>query len=155
GLQHAHEKGLVHRDIKPSNLLLARGAGDGSFPPSLAHRAGQVKILDLGLACLHEDEAGEGETRLTQSGMIVGTPDYIAPEQIMHASRVDMRADLYSLGCTLYFLLAGRPPFAGETMMEPLDRQRFSEPPAIEEVRLGTPLALAKMVRKLMAKRPE
>src|SRR5207248_9679986 len=88
GLQHAHERGLVHRDLKPSNLMLTR--------------EGVVKILDLGLA-----RVAVAEDSLTPSGMVLGTPDYLAPEQALNAKAADIRADLYSLGCTLYHLLAG------------------------------------------------
>src|SRR5262249_1052812 len=90
GLQHAAEHGLVHRDIKPSNLMVTT--------------AGTVKVLDLGLARLREPSGGtRGD--LTQEGMLMGTPDYIAPEQIDDAAQADTRADIYSLGCTLYHLL--------------------------------------------------
>ena len=97
GLQYAHENGLVHRDIKPSNLLLSVN--------------GELKISDLGLALLNRDERASGE--LTVTGQVMGTADYMAPEQWEDSHAVDIRADLYSLGCTLYTLLAGRPPFAG------------------------------------------
>ena len=103
GLQHAYERGMVHRDIKPANLLLT-AKGD------------VVKVLDMGLARLDrpEKDAGASST-LTQEGAVMGTPDYIAPEQARDSHTVDIRADLYSLGCTLYFLLAGRVPFPGGT----------------------------------------
>ena len=96
GLQHLHEHGLVHRDVKPSNLMLTP--------------AGEVKVLDLGLARhLHEPDAGE---RITAQGQFLGTLDYVAPEQCTDPHAVDIRADVYGLGCTLYELLAGQPPFA-------------------------------------------
>ncbi|GAG47604.1 unnamed protein product, partial [marine sediment metagenome] len=95
GLQYAHENGLVHRDIKPSNLMLASD--------------GQVKVLDLGLALLQQDQPAEEE--VTGSGQAMGTADYIAPEQASDSHNVDIRADIYSLGCTLYKLLCGRAPF--------------------------------------------
>ena len=98
GLQHIHERGMVHRDIKPSNLLLTR--------------AGVVKILDLGLAQLG---AGSEAGPMTEAGRMMGTPDYVAPEQILDSHAVDIRADLYSLGCTLFQLLAGEPPFGKAT----------------------------------------
>lgn len=96
GLQAVHEHGLVHRDVKPSNLMLTR--------------SGQVKILDLGLACIPGKHVGE---ELTVSGLIVGTADYMAPEQAVSAHRVDIRADIYSLGCVVYKLLTGRAPYGG------------------------------------------
>ena len=95
GLQHAFERGMVHRDIKPANLLLT---ADGKT----------VKILDMGLARLDRPSAdGEASSTMTQEGAVMGTPDYIAPEQAMESHTVDIRADLYSLGCTFYYLLTG------------------------------------------------
>src|SRR5262249_16883645 len=101
GLQHAHERGLVHRDIKPSNLLRP---ADGQT----------VKVLDLGLARL-DHPAEEESSTMTQEGMVMGTADYIAPEQAVESHTVDGRADLYSLGCTFYYLLTARVPFPGGT----------------------------------------
>src|SRR5262249_37439545 len=99
GLQHAHERGLVHRDVKPSNLLLAAGSG-------------VVKVLDLGLARVERlAEEGETSSYLTREGDMMGTPDFIAPEQALDPHKADIRADIYSLGCTLYYLLAGHPTF--------------------------------------------
>src|SRR5262249_1270123 len=111
GLQHAYERGLVHRDIKPSNLLLtgARDEGRGarkdvatlaSCPSPLAPT---VKILDMGLA--RWQGVGQNERGVTQVGAVIGTPDYLAPEQAVDARKADIRSDLYSLGCTMYFLL--------------------------------------------------
>jgi WD40 repeat protein/tRNA A-37 threonylcarbamoyl transferase component Bud32 len=140
GLQHAHEQGLVHRDVKPSNLLLT---ADGT-----------VKVLDLGLARPCAEDEGDS-TSLTDTGMTVGTPDYVAPEQIIDSKRVDIRADLYSLGCTLYHLLAGRPPFAGGTMGLKLVKHQTEEPEPLAALREEVPAALAAVVQKLMAKKPE
>ena len=103
GLQYIHENGLVHRDIKPSNLMLTR--------------QGQVKILDLGLALLDPHQTTGKE--LTSNGLAMGTPDYIAPEQAGDSHRVDIRADIYSLGCTFYHLLAGRARSAGQITRRP------------------------------------
>lgn len=103
GLQYAHQAGLVHRDIKPSNLQVTDNAGIGS-----------LKILDFGLSKGTSEITDE--SNLTQDGRVLGTPEYMAPEQATSPSTADIRADLYSLGCTLYFLLAGRPPFVGETL---------------------------------------
>src|SRR5262249_48928318 len=103
GGQHAHERGLVHRDIKPATPLVTK--------------AGKVKVLDMGLARLHSEAP---DAALTQVGYLVGTPDFMAPEQAKNSRGVDARADVYSLGCTLYSLLAGRPPFDGATAVEKL-----------------------------------
>jgi WD40 repeat protein/serine/threonine protein kinase len=158
GLQHAHEHGLVHRDIKPSNLLLSMVGG----PSSGAHEArpttehGQVKLVDLGLARLKEPgSTGESSATLTGSAIVMGTPDYIAPEQVRQSHAVDIRADLYSLGCTLYFLLTGRAPFAGSSVGEKLLKHQLDEPDPVEKVRPEVPAGLAHVLRKLMAKRPE
>ena len=99
GLAHAHEHGLVHRDIKPSNLLLSK--------------KGLVKILDLGLARLASEKPAD-EVSLTVHGETMGTPDYMAPEQWNSAHTAGPAADLYALGCTLFHLLTGKPPFAGD-----------------------------------------
>ncbi len=142
GLQHAHEQGLVHRDVKPSNLLLGPD--------------GQVKVLDLGLARLNAVPSPEcAESVLTETGAVMGTPDYIAPEQVEQSNAVDVRADVYSLGCTLYHLLAGAPPFAGFSMGKKLACHLATEPPRLENVRPDVPAALGAVVRKMMAKRPE
>jgi serine/threonine protein kinase/WD40 repeat protein len=142
GLQHAHERGLVHRDLKPANLLLT---GTGST----------VKILDLGLARLHRGEdlnltAGD----LTREGTVMGTPDYMAPEQALESRTADIRADLYSLGCTLFQLLTGQVPFAGGTLAQKIVRHQGEPPPALEDRRPDAPRGLGAVVRKLLAKRP-
>jgi serine/threonine-protein kinase len=143
GLHHAAERGLVHRDIKPSNLqVTAKGT--------------VVKILDMGMARSQVPDAdGRRRPELTQARSVLGTPDYIAPEQIADPRRVDIRADLYSLGCTLYFLLAGRPPFPGGAWEEKLYYHRNNEPQPIEQLRPDVPPELGAVLRKMMAKRPE
>ena len=142
GLQHAFERGMVHRDIKPANLLLTP--------------AGVVKILDMGLARLrHAAEESDASSTMTREGTVMGTLDYIAPEQALDSHRVDIRADLYSLGCTLYFLLSGKVPFPGGTAMEKLMRRQSQEPAPVDEVHPGVPAAVGAVVRKLMARRPE
>jgi serine/threonine protein kinase len=146
GLQHAQECGLVHRDIKPLNLLIATPRNE----PAL------VKILDMGLARIQPSEDGaEVSTFLTQEGAVMGSPDYIAPEQAMGAHNVDIRADLYSLGCTFYHMLAGQVPFPGGTLGAKLVRHKLEEPERIERLRPEVPPALAAIVHRLMAKRPE
>jgi serine/threonine protein kinase len=108
GLQYAHENGLVHRDIKPSNLILTilpSHSGSGT------RGEGVVKILDLGLALLQAEHTSSDE--MTGAGEAMGTAEYMAPEQVTDSHSVDIRADIYGLGCTLYKLLTGRPPFSG------------------------------------------
>lgn len=138
GLQHIHEAGLVHRDIKPSNLILTT--------------SGTVKILDLGLAMLREP--GEDQTN---PGHVMGTVDYMAPEQASDSRNVDIRADIYSLGCTLYTLLAGRPPFIdaeypGYTAR--LLAHAMQTPRPIIERRPDTPPALAALIHRMLEKAP-
>src|SRR5438445_1497838 len=139
GLQYVHERGLVHRDIKPSNLLLASD--------------GIVKILDLGLARLTAN-SHEG-LDLTGRGCTLGTIDYMAPEQQQDASHVTAAADLYSLGCTLYHLLAGRPPFSHrKSYADKLIAHRQEPVPDLRTLRPDIPEALAAMVERLLAKAP-
>jgi serine/threonine protein kinase len=167
GLQHAHEAGLVHRDIKPSNLLVtrpmpratARRSGepspDAPTPiPRGTSTAGVVKILDLGLARLTETLDDRSVSALTQTGAVIGTPDYISPEQAVDASRVDIRADLYSLGCTFYYLLTGRPPFPDGSAVEKMVKHKFDTPRPVEELRPRTPPAVQAVLMRLMAKEP-
>jgi serine/threonine protein kinase len=142
GLQHAHERGLIHRDIKPHNLLLTR---DGQT----------VKILDMGLARIAATDGEASELSLTQEGTVMGTPEYLAPEQARNARGVDSRADIYSLGCTLYFLLTGRPPFRGESLTETLLLHQMEEATPVEHLAANTPPAVAGVVRKMMAKDPK
>ncbi len=139
GLQHAHEKGLIHRDIKPSNIFVSRADGT-------------VKLLDMGLARMDDSE---DMSTLTQEGSVLGTIDYLAPEQALNAHTADIRSDLYSLGCTFYYILAGKVPFDGGSATEKLLKHRLEEPKRLEEVRKDVPAAVVGVVRKLMAKRPE
>jgi serine/threonine protein kinase/Leucine-rich repeat (LRR) protein len=143
GLQHAHERGLVHRDIKPGNLLVT---ADGKT----------VKVLDMGLARLeHRGEASATSSTMTQEGAVMGTANYMAPEQARDSHHADIRADLYSLGCTLYYLLTGRVPFPTGSMAEKLLKHQFHEPPPLERLRPDVPPGVVAVVRKLMAKQPE
>ena len=115
GLQHAFEQGMVHRDIKPQNLMV--------------NARGQVKVLDFGLARMRsERKAGGG---LTAADAFMGTPEYVSPEQATDARSADTRADIYSLGCTLFFLLAGHPPFQEDSLYNQLRAQVEKEPPAV------------------------
>jgi len=142
GLQHAHERGLVHRDIKPANLLLTVGES-------------VVKILDLGLARLLAPDPPPGvPVDLTQEGTMIGTPDYLAPEQARSPHAADHRADIYSLGCTLYYLLTGQPPFPVRSLMEKLLKHQQEEAPAVTVLRPDAPAGLAAILKKMMAKKP-
>jgi tRNA A-37 threonylcarbamoyl transferase component Bud32 len=141
GLQHACDRGLVHRDIKPHNLLLT---ADGTL----------VKVLDMGLARLDQSAPEDESSTMTQDGMVMGTPDYIAPEQAVESHTVDIRADLYSLGCTFYYLLTGQVPFPGGTFIQKINKHQFEQPQPLEQVRPGVPPGVAGVVRKLMAKLP-
>jgi formylglycine-generating enzyme required for sulfatase activity/tRNA A-37 threonylcarbamoyl transferase component Bud32 len=138
GLQHAHERGMVHRDIKPQNLMLAA--------------EGQVKVLDFGLARFASESSQA--TTLTHEHAVMGTPAFLAPEQSVDAHRADIRADIYSLGCTFYFMLSGQPPFPGSTFVELLTRHQTQEPTAIEKLRPDVPPEVAAIVRRMMAKVP-
>ncbi len=139
GLQHAYEKQMVHRDIKPQNLILAREG-----------RKHIVKVLDFGLAKVMREK--HDDASLTGEGKMLGTPDYIAPEQTLDAAKADIRADIYSLGCTLYFLLSGRPPFSASSLGAILLAHQMQEAKPLNLVRPEVPAELAAVVRKMMAK---
>jgi len=137
GLHAAHVAGLVHRDIKPANLLL--------------DRYGMVKILDLGLALFfHEDE--DGLTREHDNNAVLGTADYLAPEQGIDSHGVDIRADIYSLGATFYYLLTGQPPFAGGTVAQKLVWHHMRAVKPVRELRPDIPQEVDDIVMKMMAK---
>jgi serine/threonine protein kinase len=140
GLQHAHEQGMTHRDIKPHNLMVTP--------------AGQVKILDFGLA-LFAREAGAESDALTSQGAVMGTADYMAPEQASDAHHADIRADIYSLGCTLYHLLAGGVPFPKGTFLDKVVRHATKEPTPISQLRPDLLSELVRVVERMMAKKPE
>jgi serine/threonine protein kinase len=140
GLQHAHEQGLVHRDVKPANLLV-----DAS---------GLVKVLDLGLA-RYEAEGESSLTRQFNSKMVMGTADYLAPEQAISLHEVDHRADIYALGATLYALLAGKPPFADGSIGQKLLWHQTQVPEPIDKLRPEVPPALASLVARMLAKKPD
>lgn len=145
GLYYAHTHGVVHRDIKPSNLLV--------------DRAGQVRILDLGLARIDPAWSGQDEvtnTELTDKGQVLGTVDYMAPEQWNNSHAVDHRADIYSLGCTLYFLLSGRPPYRHhESFTEKITAHLLEPCPEISTQRADLPAGLVEVLNQCVAKRPE
>jgi WD40 repeat protein/serine/threonine protein kinase len=184
GLHHAHVQGMVHRDIKPSNLLVAMPSidvgmsgfrtlplkvhrqlirpGDSAFGSSLSSRAhldhlqeGVVKILDMGMALLTHRAGDADSPRWTHQGTFMGTPDFIAPEQAMDAHEVDIRADLYSLGCTFYFLLTGKPPFGDFSLMKKLMMHQIAKPQPIRELQPEVPAEVERIVNRLLAKLPE
>jgi serine/threonine protein kinase len=143
GLEAAHAQGIVHRDIKPSNLML-----DG---------AGTVRVLDLGLARIVDASNPFGQAagaRLTESGMYMGTVDYMAPEQAEDSKSADHRADIYSLGCTFYFLLTGREPFVGETVLKRLMAHMERPAPMLRAVRPDVLTGVEDVYQRMMAKRP-
>ncbi|MFO0888271.1 MAG: protein kinase [Isosphaeraceae bacterium] len=143
GLEHAHEKSVVHRDVKPSNLLQA---ADGT-----------IKVLDLGLARLRSDAIGEAtESRHpTRAGDVMGTAAYMAPEQTFDAGTVDLRADIYSLACTLHYLLTGRPPFQAADTVAQMVAHREAPIPSLRDARREVPPALDGLFRRMMDKQPD
>ncbi|HEV3339570.1 MAG TPA: bifunctional serine/threonine-protein kinase/formylglycine-generating enzyme family protein [Pirellulales bacterium] len=146
GLECAHSHGLVHRDIKPSNLLLTLAPDQPT--------GGLVKVADLGLALLNEPEGGAGAT--SSATLVIGSLDYMAPEQADNAHQVDRRADLYSLGCALYELLTGRAPFTlpGQTRIQKLKAHADASVPPLAAACPKLPAGLEPLVRKLLAKDP-
>ncbi len=141
GLQHAHAHDMVHRDINPSNLMLSREG-----------KKAVVKVLDFGLAKITSE--GRADSGLTSEGQVLGTPDFIAPEQIRDAQSADIRADVYSLGCTLYYLLAGRPPFHGDSLWDLYQAHFSMEAGPLNTLRPDVPAELSALVAKMMAKEP-
>jgi serine/threonine protein kinase len=157
GLQHIHEKGMVHRDIKPANLMLAYPPGT-PFPAADTLKA-TVKILDMGLARTLSDELLADPERmeqvhLTSEGIVLGTPDYMAPEQARDARHADIRADIYSLGCVLYHLLDGRPPFPDTNIISQMIRHATETPKPLKEVNPAVPDGLQQIVNWMIAKDP-
>lgn len=142
GLDYAHDMGLIHRDVKPANLLVQQ---TNSGP--------QVKILDFGLALVTATD-NEGERMPGTLQTVLGTPDYVSPEQTKSQYNVDGRSDLYSLGCTFYYLLTGEAPFTGGTALEKMLRHGSDAPVAVQSKRAGIPDSVAAIVHKLLAKNP-
>ena len=139
GLQHAHEMGLVHRDIKPANCLVDQ------------HNT--VKLLDLGLAKLTEDD--QASLTMANEENVLGTADYLAPEQALNSHEADSRSDIYSLGCTLYFLLTGSPPFPEGSISERLLKHQTARPESIFKARPDAPPSLVDICETMMAKKPD
>jgi serine/threonine-protein kinase len=163
GLQHAHERNLVHRDIKPVNLFLthepagsARPVMTRSGPPARTPATRPVvKILDWGLAGLRCPRGSTAEVLEGLARGLVGTADYLSPEQARNANAVDVRGDIYSLGCTLYYLLTGQPPYPDGTLMQKILKHQQEAPPAVDGFRGDVPAGLSAVLQRMLAKRPE
>ncbi len=138
-LMHAWQRDVVHRDIKPSNILLTP--------------EGQAKLVDMGLARVEQADPAEHE--LTASGVTLGTFDYMAPEQARDARQADVRSDVYSLGCTFYFMLVGKPPFPDGSALQKLLQHQSGEPPNLGRLRPDVPESVVEVVDTMLAKRPE
>ena len=141
GLAFAHAYGITHRDIKPANLM--------------RDVSGVIKVTDLGLARLNKGDGNAAQSALTMAGGIVGTVDYMPPEQAIDSTTIDHRADVYSLGGTLFFLLAGRPPFQGNSFMALLLQHREAPVPSLRSLRPEIPAELDAICQRMLAKRPE
>lgn len=149
GLHHIHSCGLVHRDLKPANLMLTPPPGDESTLPCA------VKILDIGLGRTLADETAEAaDPGLTGEGVILGTPDYMAPEQARDPRHTDIRADIYSLGCVLYHLIAGQPPFPDTNIITQMIRHATEPARPLREFNPAVPDGLQQIVNWMMAKEP-
>jgi serine/threonine protein kinase len=154
GLQYLHEQGLIHRDLKPANLMLVPSRQPGQPDSTLG---ATVKILDIGMgrAVFDGSLAAEGEdTNLTGEGVVMGTPDYLAPEQARSARTADIRADVYSLGCVLYHVLSGQPPFPDRNLINQIYRHATETPRPLREFNSGIPDGVQQVVNGMMAKDP-
>jgi serine/threonine protein kinase len=152
GLQHLHDKRMIHRDLKPANLMLvplAAARADSTLQATL-------KILDIGLGreLFDEDNTATQDLMLTAEGSLVGTPDYLAPEQARDARQSDIRSDIYSLGCVLFALLAGRPPFVEKNVMATMVKHATEPVPTLASLGITAPPGLQAIVARMMAKDP-
>ena len=143
GLQHAHEQGLVHRDIKPSNILIS---------PNPDFLTPQARILDFGLARIVSEAVDIRD--VTHTGAVLGTPDYISPEQAMSAKHADIRSDIFSLGCTLFQMITGEFPFPGRNVMEKLMARLTTTPPSVSALRAEAHSELDELVAQMLCCNP-
>jgi serine/threonine protein kinase len=161
GLQHIHEQGFIHRDLKPSNLMLAGVKGQGSGVKSQESEGSSltpvVKILDIGLGRVFFDEHSPlpaVDQMLTTEGMVLGTPDYLSPEQARDPRSVDIRSDLYSLGCVLYHCLTGQAPFPDSNLISQMIRHATEPPRPLRDFNAALPDGLQPIINRLLAKEP-
>ncbi len=152
GLKFAHDHGLIHRDVKPDNLLLNKEGVVKVADLGLVKRAGAANDLTLAQGIGTPEGAAPGATQLNSS---MGTPAYMSPEQVRDAGKVDHRADIYSLGCTLYDLVTGRPPFSGKTAMEVMTKHQKEPITPPEKIVTNLPKRLSEIIQKMTAKTPE
>lgn len=143
GLQHAHEQGLVHRDIKPSNIFVS---------PNPDFATPHARILDFGLAHIATESLSLNP--VTQTGAVLGTPDYISPEQAMSATHADIRSDIFSLGCTLFQMLTGEVPFPGDNVMSKLMARITTTPPSVSALRAEAHSDLDELVTNMLRTNP-
>lgn len=141
GLQHAHDAAMVHRDVKPANLLL--------------DEQDSIKILDMGLALMDEDQSDLAGLTDKHNEKVLGTADYLAPEQALNSHEIDGRADIYGLGCTLYYMLTGHPPFPEGTLAQRIAQHQSTMPPDIRLDRPDCPERLGSICFKMLQKNPE
>ena len=139
GLEHAHQAGLIHRDVKPSNLIVTNDS--------------VVKVLDLGLALICDDLVDNEE--LTNPDLVVGTADYLSPEQARQSHEVDHRTDIYSLGCTMYYLISGRPPFMGGSFTQRILKHQIETPESLKKLRPDCPPEFVSICSQMMEKSPD
>jgi len=160
GLKHAHDHGIIHRDIKPANIFICKPLGGTGVPPVTAQSTGETpvlresfvaKILDLGLS---KNISGQEQSFYTQTGVALGTPHYIAPEQAKGEKGIDGRTDIYSLGATFYHLITGQTPFTGSTAAIVMMKHLSEELPNPQDIVLDIPEGVVQVIMKMMAKEP-